>query len=64
MGAAAIYGNLAVEELVEKAAREIEARVNPEKDPWGNPANMINGMRARRADVIRDSAEYPAEFAA
>jgi hypothetical protein len=47
-----MYGNLAVEELVEKAAREKQVVVFSEKDPWNNPVNLINGMRVRRMDVI------------
>jgi hypothetical protein len=61
-GTTAIYGNIFVEEIVEKAARELEIVVSPEKDPWGHPVNLINGMRVRRMDVIKDSAELPAEF--
>ena len=51
-----LYGNIAVEELVEKAAREKQVVVYPEKDPWGNPVNLINGMRVRRMDVIKSDA--------
>ena len=56
-GTACLYGNLAVEELVEKAAREKQVVVMPEKDPWGHPVNLINGMRVRRMDVIKTGAE-------
>ena len=59
-----IYGNLAVEEIIERAAHEIEITVFPERDPWGKPVNMINGIRVRRVDVIKDSIEYPNEFVA
>jgi hypothetical protein len=60
-----IYGNLMAEEIVEMAARELNIQVNPnDKDPWGHPVNIINGMRVRRVDVIKDSVEYPAEFVA
>jgi hypothetical protein len=62
VGTVAIYGNIFVEEIVEKAARELEVVVSPEKDPWGHPVNVVNGMRVRRMDVIKDSVEYPAEF--
>jgi hypothetical protein len=63
-GTVAIYGNLAVEELIEKAAREMEIVVHPTSDPWGHPVHLVNGMRVRRVDVIKDSVEYPAEFVA
>jgi hypothetical protein len=53
----ALYGNLAVKLLVEKAAREKQVTVYPEKDPWGNPVSIINDMRVRRMDIIR-SDEY------
>jgi hypothetical protein len=54
-----LYGNLAVEELVEKAAREKQVVVFPEKDPWNNQVNLINGMRVRRMDVIKsDESEF------
>jgi hypothetical protein len=60
-----VYGNLMAEEIVERAARELNIQVNPnDKDPWGHPVNIVNGMRLRRVDVIKDSAEYPAEFVA
>jgi hypothetical protein len=52
-----MYGNLSVEELVEKAAREREVVVSPEKDPWGNPVNLINGMRVRRMDSIETGGD-------
>jgi hypothetical protein len=49
----ALYGNLAVKLLVEKAAREKQITVYPEKDPWGNPVSLVNDMRVRRMDIIR-----------
>jgi hypothetical protein len=49
----ALYGNLAVKLLVEKAAREKQVTVYPEKDPWGNPVSIINDMRVRRMDIIK-----------
>jgi hypothetical protein len=55
-GTVCLYGNLGVEELVEQAARDIQIHVSPEKDPWGNPVNLINGMRVRRMDVIKTGA--------
>jgi hypothetical protein len=58
----AMYGNIFVEEIVEKAARELEVVVSPDKDPWGHPVHMLNGMRVRRMDVVKDSVEYPSEF--
>jgi hypothetical protein len=53
---ACLYGNLSVIELIEKAAREIQVAVHPDKDPWGNPVDTVNGMRARRMDVIKTGA--------
>jgi hypothetical protein len=54
-----MYGNIAVKQLVEKAGREKQVVVFSEKDPWGNPVSLINGMRVRRMDVIKsDVSEY------
>jgi hypothetical protein len=64
MNTTVIYGNLSVLEVIERAAREIQVTVFPEKDPWGHPVNLINGMRVRRVDLIKDSGEYPSEFIA
>jgi hypothetical protein len=50
---AALYGNIKVKQLVEKAARDKQVVVFSEKDPWGKPVNRINGMRLRRMDVIK-----------
>jgi hypothetical protein len=50
---AALYGNIKVKQLVEKAARDKQVVVFSEKDPWGKPVNIINGMRLRRMDVIK-----------
>jgi hypothetical protein len=49
----ALYGNIKVKQLVEKAGREKQVVVFSEKDPWGRPVNLINGMRVRRMDVIK-----------
>jgi hypothetical protein len=48
-----LYGNIKVKQLVEKAGREKQVVVFSEKDPWGRPVNLINGMRVRRMDVIK-----------
>jgi hypothetical protein len=53
----ALYGNIKVKQLVEKAGREKQVVVFSEKDPWGNPVNLINGMRVRRMDVIKNGEE-------
>jgi hypothetical protein len=45
----ALYGNLAVKLLVEKAAREKQVTVYPEKDPWGNPVSITSLRAIRRA---------------
>lgn len=50
----ALYGNIKVKQLVEKAGREKQVVVFSEKDPWGRPVNLINGMRVRRMDVIKN----------
>lgn len=52
---AGLYGNIRVKQLVEKAGREIQVAVFSEKDPWGRPVSLINGMRVRRMDVIKNS---------
>jgi hypothetical protein len=49
----ALYGNIKVKQLVEKAGREKQVVVFAEKDPWGRPVNLINGMRVRRMDAIK-----------
>jgi hypothetical protein len=49
----ALYGNLAIKLLVEKAAREKQVTVYPEKDSWGNPVSVVNDMRVRRMDIIK-----------
>jgi hypothetical protein len=49
-----LYGNIRVKQLVEKAGRELQIVNFSEKDPWGRPVNLINGMRVRRMDVIKN----------
>jgi hypothetical protein len=37
---------------IQRAARELEYVVYPEKDPWGNAVMTVNGLRMRRMDAI------------
>jgi hypothetical protein len=41
----------------QRAARELQYVVYPEKDPWGNPVMVVNGLRMRRMDVILDTED-------
>jgi hypothetical protein len=48
-----LYGNIRAKQILEKAGRETQVVVFSEKDPWGNPVSLVNGMRLRRVDVIK-----------
>jgi hypothetical protein len=37
---------------IQRAARELEYVVHPEKDPWGLEVEMVNDLRMRRQDAI------------
>jgi hypothetical protein len=47
-----LFANKAMTYEFQRAAREQEYVVFPEKDPWGNPVMMVNGLRMRRMDAI------------
>jgi hypothetical protein len=50
-----LFGNKRMMYQVERAAREAEYVVHPEKDPWGLKVTMVDDLRLRRMDAILDS---------
>jgi hypothetical protein len=47
-----LFANKGMTYQFQRAARENQYVVFPEKDPWGNPVMMVNGLRMRRMDAI------------
>jgi hypothetical protein len=56
----ALFCNQNMTYQIQRAAREMQYVVYPEKDPWGNEVMSVNGFRLRRMDVITNGESFAA----
>jgi hypothetical protein len=56
----ALFCNQSMTYQIQRAARELQYVVYPEKDPWGNEVMSVNGFKLRRMDVITNGESFAA----